>query len=122
MKRIESKIEEDVSNTQVGSRKNRGTGDHIFNLFMVVQKYREVNASLHTCFIDYSKAFYCANHEGLWTTLKEMSFDPKIALLIRSLYEGQQAAMQLECGTADWFSITKGLRQGYILPPHLFSI
>ena len=60
MKRIENKLEEEVSNTQEGFRKNRGTRDHIFNLQMIIKKYHEVNTGLHTCFIDYSKAFDCA--------------------------------------------------------------
>ena len=103
LKRIENKLEEEVSNTQAGFRKNRGTRDHIFNLRMIIQKYREINASLHTCFIDYSKAFDCVNHEQMWQTLKEMNFNEKLINLIRSLYEGQQSAVRLECGTTEWF-------------------
>ena len=53
----------------------------------------------------------------MWNTLREMNFDPKIILLIRSLNEGQQSAMQ-----SKWFTATKGARQGCILSPHLFSI
>ena len=89
---------------------------------MIIQKYREVNASLYTCFIDYFKAFDSVNHQGMWNLLREMDFDPKIIFLIRSLYEGEQSAMQLECGTTEWFPVTKGVRQGCILSPHLFSI
>ena len=122
LKRIENKLEEEVSNTQAGFRKNRGTRDHIFNLRMIIQKYREVNASLHMCFIDYSKAFDCVNHEHMWQTLTEMKFDPKLIYLIKSLYEGQQSAVRLECGTSEWFPVTKGVRQGCILSPHLFSL
>ena len=65
MKRIENKLMEEVSKTQAGFRKNRGTRDHIFNLKMIIQKYREVNTDLHTCFIDYSKALNCVNNEKL---------------------------------------------------------
>ena len=122
LKRMENKLEEEVSNTQAGFRKNRGTRDHIFNLRMIIQKYREINASLHTCFIDYSKAFDCVNHEQMWQTLKEMNFNQKLINLIRSLYEDQQSAVRLECGTSEWFPVTKGVRQGCILSPQLFSL
>ena len=122
MKRIENKLEQEVSNTQAGFRKKRGTKDHIFNLHMIIQKYREVNTGLHTCFIDYSKAFDCVNHEKLWNTLNEMNFHHKTVNLIRSLYEEQQAAVRLEIGTTEWFPVTKGVRQGCILSPHLFSL
>ena len=122
MKRIENKLQQEVSNTQAGFRKNRGTRDHLFNLNMIIQKYREVNTGLHTCFIDYSKAFDCVNHQKLWNTLHEMNFHHRTVNLIRSLYEDQQAAVQLESGTTEWFSVTKGVRQGCILSPHLFSL
>ena len=45
-----------------------------------------------------------------------------IVKLIVNLYAGQQAAVRLECGMSDWFSVSKGVRQGCILSPHLFSL
>ena len=47
LKRMENKLEEGVSNTQAGFRKNRETRDPIFNLCMIIQKYREINAFTH---------------------------------------------------------------------------
>ena len=58
----------------------------------------------------------------MWQTLKEMNFNQKLTNLIRSLYEGQQSAVRLECGTSEWFPVTKGVRQGCILSPYLFSL
>ena len=81
-----------------------------------------MNTDLHTCFTDYSKAFDCGKHEKLWQTLQEMNFDNTIISLIKSLYEDQQSAVQLENGTTEWFPVTKGVRQGCILSPHLFSL
>ena len=51
-----------------------------------------------------------------------MNFNQKLINLIRSLYEGQQSAVRLECGTSEWFPVTKGVREGCILSPHLFSL
>ena len=51
-----------------------------------------------------------------------MNFDNKIISLIKSLYEDQQSAVSLENGTTEWFPVTKGVRQGCILSPHLFSL
>ena len=45
-----------------------------------------------------------------------------IVCLIRQLYEGQQSAVRLESGTTDWFPVEKGVRQGCILSPYLFSL
>ena len=66
MKRMENKLEKEVSNTQAGFMKNRGTRVHIFKLKMIIQKYREVYTDLHTCIIDYSWAFDCVKHKKLW--------------------------------------------------------
>ena len=39
----------------------------------------------------------------------------------QSPYAGQEAAVRTEHGTADWFQIGKGVRQGYILSPCLLQ-
>ena len=41
--------------------------------------------------------------------------------LLRNLYAGQEAAVRTGHGTADWFQIGKGVRQGCILSPCLFN-
>ena len=42
--------------------------------------------------------------------LQEMNFDNKIISVIKSLYEDQQSAVQLENGTTEWVPVTKGVR------------
>ena len=41
--------------------------------------------------------------------------------LLRNPYVGQEATVRTGHGTADWFQIGKGVRQGYILSPYLFN-
>ena len=43
-------------------------------------------------------------------------------LPLRSLYAGQEATVRTTHGTADWFQIGKGVRQGCILSPCLFNL
>ena len=40
----------------------------------------------------------------------------------RNLYAGQEATVRTRHGTTDWFQIGKGVRQGCILSPCLFSL
>ena len=42
-------------------------------------------------------------------------------LLLRNLYEGQQATVRTGHGTTDWFQIGKGVHQGCILSPCIFN-
>ena len=38
------------------------------------------------------------------------------------MYAGQEATVRTGHGTADWFQIGKGVRQGCILSPSLFNL
>ena len=53
MKRIERKLEAEISVVRAGFTQGRGTRDHIFNLRMIIQKCREFKQPLFTCFVDY---------------------------------------------------------------------
>ena len=74
------------------------------------------------CFIGYTKAFDCVDHNKLWKILKEMGMPNHLTCLLRNLYAGQEATVRNGHGTRDWFQIGKGVRQGCILSPCLFNL
>ena len=80
---------------------------------------RELQKYIHFCFIDYTKAFDCVDHNKLWEILQEMGIPDH---LVRNLYAGQEATVRTGHGTTDWFQIGKGVQQGYSLSPCLFNI
>ena len=45
-----------------------------------------------------------------------------LSCLLRNLYVGQEATVRTRHGTTDWFKTGKGVRQGCILSPCLFSL
>ena len=45
-----------------------------------------------------------------------------LTCLLRNLYAGQEATVRTGHGTTDWFQIGKGVRQGCIFSPCLFSL
>ena len=57
---------------RAGLRKVRGTRDQIANIRWVIEKAREFQKNIYCCFIDYTKAFDCVDHNKLWKILKEM--------------------------------------------------
>ena len=66
---MKRELEPDV---QAGFRKGRGTRDQIANLRSIIKKAIEFQKNIYFCFIDYSKAFECVDHNKLWKILKEM--------------------------------------------------
>ena len=64
-KRLEPYMEQELSAAQAGFRKGRRTRDQIANLRWIMETAREYQKKLYICFIDYSKAFDCVNHDSL---------------------------------------------------------
>ena len=87
-----------------------------------MEKASEFKKNIYFCFIDYSKAFDCMDHNKLWKILKEMGIPDHLTCLLRNLYAGQEATVRTGHGTTDWFQIGKGVSQGCILSPCLFNL
>ena len=51
-----------------------------------------------------------------------MAIPDHLMCLLRNLHTDQEATVRTGHGTTDWFQIGKGVRQGYILSPCLFSL
>ena len=49
-------------------------------------------------------------------------FPVHVIELLEHLYKNQEAAVKTSCGTSEWFSIERGVRQGCIVSPSLFNI
>ena len=64
----------------------------------------------------------CVHHNKLWKILQEIGIPDHQTCLLRNLYAGQEATVRTGHGTADWFQIGKGVRQGCILSPCLFNL
>ena len=62
----------ELPDVQAGFRKGRGTRDQIANICWIIEKAREFQKNIYLCFIDYTKAFDCVDHNKLWKILKEM--------------------------------------------------
>ena len=56
-------MEQELSATQAGFRKGRGTRDQIANLRWIMETAIEYQTKLYICFIDYTRVFDCVDHE-----------------------------------------------------------
>lgn len=120
--RLEQFMETQLPVEQAGFRRGRGTRDQIANLRWIMEKTREADKDIIMCFIDYSKAFDCVDHNRLWKILGNMGAPAHLIHLLQQLYNDQEASVRTEFGETQWFGIGKGVRQGCILSPYLFNL
>ena len=120
--RLQQYVNGELPDVQAGFRKGRGTREQISNIRWIIKKAREYHKKIYFCFIDYTKAFDCVDHNKLWKILKEMGIQDHLTCLLKNLYAGQEATVRTGHGTTDWFQIGKGLYQGCILSPCLFNL
>ena len=100
----------------------RGTRDQITNICWITEKARDFQKNIYFCFIDYTKAFDCVDHNKLGEILKKMEIPDHLTCLLRNLYAGQEATVRTRHGITDWFQIGKGVCQGCTLSPCLFNL
>ena len=73
LKILQAKFQQSVNyellDVQVGFRKGRGIRNKIANICWIIEKAREYQKNIFFCFIDYTKAFDCVDHNKLWKIL-----------------------------------------------------
>ena len=114
-------VNQECPDVQAGFRKDRGARDQIANICWIREKAREHQKNIYLCFINFTKAFDCVDHNKLWKTLKEVGIPDHLSCLLRNLCIGQEATVRTGHGTTDWFQVGKRVRQGCILSPCLFN-
>ena len=64
--RLQQYVNCEIPDVQAGFRKGRGTRDEISNIRWIIEKARKFQKNIYFCFIDYTKAFDCVDHNKLW--------------------------------------------------------
>ena len=91
--RFQQYMNRELPDVEAGFRKGRGTRDQIANICWIINKAREFQKKIYFCFIEYTKAFDCVDHNKLWKILKEMGIPDHLTCLLRNVYSGQQATV-----------------------------
>ena len=99
--RLQQYMNHELPDVQAGFRKGRGSRDQIANICWVIKTAREFQKNIYFCFIEYTKAFDCVDHNKLWKILKEMGIPDHLTCLLRNLYAGQEATVRTGHGTTD---------------------
>ena len=93
--RLQQYVNCELPDVQAGFGKGRGTRDQIANICWIIEKAREFHRNVYFCFIDYTKAFNCVDHNKLWKILQEMGIPDHLTCLLRNLDAGQEATFRI---------------------------
>ena len=63
--RLQQYVNHELTDIQAGFRKGRGTRDQVANIHWIIDKARELQKNIYFCFINYTKAFDCVDHNKL---------------------------------------------------------
>ena len=78
--------------------------------------------NIYFCFIDYTKAFDCVDHNKLWNILQEMRLSDHLTCLLRKPYSGQ-AQLEQDMEQQSGYKLGKeDVKAVYCHPAYLTSV
>ena len=94
--RLQQYVNRELPDVQAGFRKGRGIRDQIANICWIIEKAREFQKNIYFCFVDYTKAFDCVDHNKLWKILKEMGIPDHLTCLLRNCMQVRKQQLELD--------------------------
>lgn len=107
---------------QNGFRKDRRGEDNIYVIRELIDIYRKRDKKLILAFLDIEKAYDKINRKTLRTVIEKLGIPTKICNLIMGMYRNTKAKFIFGDIVTDWVFLKKGVRQGCVLSPLLFSM
>ena len=114
-------MNQELPDVQVGF-KRQGNQDHIANTLWIMDKSKEFQKNIYYCFVDYTKAFDCVDHNKLWKILIKDGKTKPSYLSPRNMYAGKETTVRSRKVTINWFKIWKGVRQTVYYHLALFNL
>jgi Reverse transcriptase (RNA-dependent DNA polymerase) len=117
--RISKAAEVWLDNSQNGFRPRRSTAHSIHLLRRAQEACRRAYYKSLAVFIDFSKAFDSPLRGALLECLQYIGVPPYVVAMVAAIHENPESQVT---GTAAWFKVARGVRQGCVLGPTLFII
>ena len=74
--KLQQYVNRELPHVQAGFRKGRWNRDQIANIRRIMGKAREFQKNIYFCFIDYTKAFDCVDHNKLENSSRDGNTRP----------------------------------------------
>ena len=107
----------ELPDAQPGFRKGSRTRDQIANICWNTEKARQFQKNI--CFIDLTRL--CGSQQS-GKFFRRWAYQTNLTRLMRNLYALKKPAVRSRQGTINWFKMSEGVRQGWILSPCWFNL
>ena len=111
-----------IGEEQNGFRRDRRGEDNIYIMRELIDRQNREKKALYIGFLDIEKAYDRVNRDTLTYVLKKIGFPSKIYNIINSMYRNTKSKFTFGEIESDWVKVERGVRQGCVLSPLLFSI
>lgn len=119
--RLARRFDEFQPPEQAGFRGGFSTVDHIHTIRQVIQKTEEYNRPLCLAFVDYEKAFDSIETWAVLESLQRCQIDYRYIEVLRGLYNDATMAVQVQDQQTKHIPLRRGVRQGDVISPKLFT-
>ena len=120
--RLQKVIPKLVSPDQTGCVKGRYIGENIRILFDVLEYTSKQNISGVIAFLDFEKAFDSVSWKFLKKSLEKFNFGPYFRKWVNIIYNEPESAVINNGHASEFFTLTRGIRQGCPISALLFII
>ena len=89
---LQQYVNRELPDVQAGFRKGRVTRDQIANIGWIIKKAREFQKNIYFCFIDYTKAFDCVDHNKLENSSRDGNTRPPYLTHEKSVFRARNSS------------------------------
>ena len=112
-----------LADEQGGFRRGRGCRDQILSLLLIGQSMvAKKSSGMVAAFIDFRKAYDRVDRMKLWDCLGQYGIGGHFLMFLKGLYDGSMSQVRINNRLGKEFAVSRGLRQGCVLSPLLFSL
>ena len=112
----------ETSDFQFGFKKGLGCSHALFSMRNVIDNFVSNGSTVNLCTLDIRKAFDRMSHPGLFIKLMKKMIPNDLLATLEFWFSMCTTCVRWENSYSKFFKITRGVRQGGVLSPHLFSV